>query len=157
MAGVGGTGVTTAAALLGMAAHIEGRGSGTLDMTGLAQKGGAVVSHVRIADDPEAIARLPQSREARQRIGIEVLASETRLGTGRAAPRALGLDVELRPEPPEDLPVVLAPLDDRPEDSEEGQLRHAEPLGPGRPEASLVENRLPDVEEDRPYHGWARL
>lgn len=54
-AGIGGTGVTTAAALLGMAAHLEGRASGVLDMTGLAQKGGAVVSHIRIADDPEAI------------------------------------------------------------------------------------------------------
>jgi len=50
VAGVGGTGVTTVAALLGMAAHLEGRASGVLDMTGLAQKGGAVVSHVRIAD-----------------------------------------------------------------------------------------------------------
>ena len=51
-AGIGGTGVTTAAALLGMAAHLEGRASGVLDMTGLAQKGGAVVSHIRIADHP---------------------------------------------------------------------------------------------------------
>jgi indolepyruvate ferredoxin oxidoreductase len=55
VAGVGGTGVTTVAALLGMAAHLEGRASGVLDMTGLAQKGGAVVSHVRIADRPDAI------------------------------------------------------------------------------------------------------
>lgn len=49
-AGVGGTGVTTIAAIIGMAAHIDGRASSTLDMTGLAQKGGAVTSHVRIAE-----------------------------------------------------------------------------------------------------------
>src|SRR3546814_15171473 len=38
-----------------MAAHIEGKGCAVLDMTGLAQKGGAVVTHVRIADRPEDI------------------------------------------------------------------------------------------------------
>ncbi|MEM7224245.1 MAG: indolepyruvate ferredoxin oxidoreductase family protein [Pseudomonadota bacterium] len=51
--GVGGTGVVTIGALLGMAAHIEGKGCSVLDMAGLAQKGGAVVSHVRIAPKPE--------------------------------------------------------------------------------------------------------
>ena len=51
--GVGGTGVVTIGALLGMAAHIEGRGVSVLDMTGLAQKGGAVISHVRIGKTPE--------------------------------------------------------------------------------------------------------
>ncbi|HXH02130.1 MAG TPA: indolepyruvate ferredoxin oxidoreductase family protein [Candidatus Competibacteraceae bacterium] len=53
--GVGGTGVVTIGALLGMASHIEGKGVSVLDMTGLAQKYGAVVSHVRIAPKPEAI------------------------------------------------------------------------------------------------------
>ena len=53
--GVGGTGVVTVGALLGMAAHIEGRGVSVLDMTGLAQKGGAVTCHVRIAETPEDI------------------------------------------------------------------------------------------------------
>jgi indolepyruvate ferredoxin oxidoreductase len=53
--GVGGTGVITLGALIGMAAHIDGKGVTVLDMTGLAQKGGAVYSHVRICDDPEAI------------------------------------------------------------------------------------------------------
>ncbi len=51
--GVGGTGVVTVGALLGMAAHIEGRGVTVLDMTGLAQKGGAVISHLRIAESPD--------------------------------------------------------------------------------------------------------
>ena len=53
--GVGGTGIVTVSALLGMAAHIEGKGVGVLDMTGLAQKGGAVTSHIRIAAAPEDI------------------------------------------------------------------------------------------------------
>ena len=53
--GVGGTGVVTIGALLGMAAHIEGRGCSVLDMAGLAQKGGAVVSHVRLAPTPQDI------------------------------------------------------------------------------------------------------
>ena len=51
--GVGGSGVVTIGALIGMAAHLDGRGVSVLDMTGLAQKGGAVYSHVRIADNPD--------------------------------------------------------------------------------------------------------
>jgi indolepyruvate ferredoxin oxidoreductase len=54
--GIGGTGVITIGALLGMAAHIDGRGCSALDFTGLAQKNGAVMSHVRIAPTPEDIA-----------------------------------------------------------------------------------------------------
>jgi indolepyruvate ferredoxin oxidoreductase len=53
--GVGGTGVVTIGAILGMAAHIEGKGVAILDMTGLAQKGGSVYSHIRIAARPEDI------------------------------------------------------------------------------------------------------
>ena len=51
--GIGGTGVVTIGALLGMAAHLENKGSSVLDQTGLAQKGGAVTTHVRIARTPE--------------------------------------------------------------------------------------------------------
>jgi indolepyruvate ferredoxin oxidoreductase len=53
--GVGGTGVVTIGALLGMAGHLEGRGSSVLDQTGLAQKGGAVTTHIRIARSPADI------------------------------------------------------------------------------------------------------
>ena len=53
--GVGGTGVVTIGALLAMAAHIEGKACSTLDQTGLAQKGGAVYSHVRFAAQPESL------------------------------------------------------------------------------------------------------
>jgi indolepyruvate ferredoxin oxidoreductase len=50
--GVGGTGIVTVGGILGMAAHLEGRGVGVLDMAGLAQKGGAVYSHIRFANKP---------------------------------------------------------------------------------------------------------
>ena len=53
--GVGGTGTITLGALIGMAAHLDGKGVTALDMTGLAQKFGAVFSHVRIAERPEDI------------------------------------------------------------------------------------------------------
>jgi indolepyruvate ferredoxin oxidoreductase len=53
--GIGGTGVVTVGGVLGMAAHLEGKGVGIIDMAGLAQKGGAVYSHMRIAERPEDI------------------------------------------------------------------------------------------------------
>ncbi|MEX8520446.1 MAG: indolepyruvate ferredoxin oxidoreductase family protein [Leptothrix sp. (in: b-proteobacteria)] len=56
VAGVGGTGVITIGQLLGMAAHIEGKGVVTQDAAGLAQKGGATWSHIQIAHSQSAIA-----------------------------------------------------------------------------------------------------
>jgi indolepyruvate ferredoxin oxidoreductase len=53
--GVGGTGVLTIGALLGMAAHLDGNAFMTLDFSGLAQKGGAVLSHVRLAATPRQV------------------------------------------------------------------------------------------------------
>jgi indolepyruvate ferredoxin oxidoreductase len=53
--GIGGSGVVTIGGILGMAAHLEGKGVGVIDMAGLAQKGGAVYSHIRIANRPEDI------------------------------------------------------------------------------------------------------
>jgi indolepyruvate ferredoxin oxidoreductase len=53
--GVGGTGVITIGQVLGMAAHLEGKGVVTQDAGGLAQKGGATWSHIQIADTPQAI------------------------------------------------------------------------------------------------------
>ncbi|MDQ2736781.1 MAG: indolepyruvate ferredoxin oxidoreductase family protein, partial [Pseudomonadota bacterium] len=55
VAGVGGTGVITIGQLLGMAAHLEGKGIITQDAAGLAQKGGATWSHIQIANRAEAI------------------------------------------------------------------------------------------------------
>lgn len=64
VAGIGGTGVVTIGQILGMAAHIEEKGCGLIDMAGLAQKGGAVLTHLRIAKTPEAITaiRIPAGR-----------------------------------------------------------------------------------------------
>ena len=53
--GVGGTGIVTVGAIIGMAAHLEGKGVGIIDMAGLAQKGGAVYSYMRIAKTPDDI------------------------------------------------------------------------------------------------------
>jgi indolepyruvate ferredoxin oxidoreductase len=55
VAGIGGTGVITLGQLLGMAAHLEGKGVITQDAAGLAQKGGSTWSHIQIADRMEAI------------------------------------------------------------------------------------------------------
>ena len=55
IAGVGGTGVVTIGALLGMAAHIDGRGIVVVDQMGFAQKGGPVLTHLRIGATPESI------------------------------------------------------------------------------------------------------
>jgi indolepyruvate ferredoxin oxidoreductase len=55
VAGVGGTGVITIGQLLGMAAHLDGKGIVTQDSAGLAQKGGSTWSHIQIADRMDAI------------------------------------------------------------------------------------------------------
>ncbi len=62
IAGIGGTGVITVGAILGMAAYMENKACSIYDMTGLSQKNGAVFSHLRIAQDNEGIAT--------QRIGV---------------------------------------------------------------------------------------
>ncbi len=56
--GVGGTGVVTSGALLAMAAHLDGRGAGMMEMAGLAQKGGAVHVHCRIGERPGDISAI---------------------------------------------------------------------------------------------------
>ena len=53
--GVGGTGVVTISAILGQAAYLEGKSFGAIDMTGLAQKGGAVACHIRVAQSDDQI------------------------------------------------------------------------------------------------------
>jgi indolepyruvate ferredoxin oxidoreductase len=72
--GIGGTGVVTIGALLGMAAHLENKGVSVLDMTGLAQKNGAVVTHVRVADAPEKLhATRIAAGEARLVLACDIL------------------------------------------------------------------------------------
>ncbi|MCC2597044.1 indolepyruvate ferredoxin oxidoreductase family protein [Pusillimonas sp. MFBS29] len=63
VAGIGGTGIITVGAIISMAAHLEGRAASVLDITGLAQKGGAVISHIRLSADahqPGAVRVAPQ-------------------------------------------------------------------------------------------------
>lgn len=74
--GIGGTGVITIGNLLGMAAHLESKGVSVLDMAGLAQKGGAVASHIQIARRPEDIfsTRVPAAG-ARLLLGCDAIVS----------------------------------------------------------------------------------
>ncbi|WP_147105878.1 indolepyruvate ferredoxin oxidoreductase family protein [Tateyamaria sp. syn59] len=56
--GVGGTGVVTIGAVMAQAAHLDGKGAGMMEMAGLAQKGGAVHIHCRLANDPADISAI---------------------------------------------------------------------------------------------------
>ena len=60
--GIGGTGIVTIGALLGMAAHLDGLHVTSLDMMGMAQKGGSVFSHIRLAADAAQLHGLRVSR-----------------------------------------------------------------------------------------------
>lgn len=74
--GVGGNGVVTIGQLIGMAAHLEGKGVSVLDMAGLAQKGGAVFSHVQIAEHPDQLfATRIATGEADLLIGCDLVVS----------------------------------------------------------------------------------
>jgi len=55
LTGIGGTGVLTVGAILGMAAHVDGKASSVMDITGMAQKGGAVLSHIRLSASKDRI------------------------------------------------------------------------------------------------------
>ncbi len=86
--GIGGTGVVTIGAILGMAAHLEGKGVSVLDQTGLAQKNGAVVTHVRIGDSPDHIhSSRVATAKAKLLLGCDMVVSAgveavTRMGKG---------------------------------------------------------------------------
>ena len=109
--GIGGTGVVTIGALLGMAAHLENKGCSVLDMTGLAQKNGAVVSHVRIADRHDALhatriaageAKLILACDIVTGVGYEALAKMQKgvtralVNTGLVMPAQFTRDPDLR-------------------------------------------------------------
>ena len=82
--GVGGTGVVTVGAALAMAAHLDGKGAGMMEMAGLAQKGGAVHIHCRIGNRPEDITAIRVATgEADALIGGDLVVS--------AGARTLGL------------------------------------------------------------------
>ncbi len=74
--GVGGSGVVTVSAILGMAARIEGLGASLCDMTGLSQKGGQVLSHVRLRSDPgEVLAARIGAGEADVLLACDLIAA----------------------------------------------------------------------------------
>ncbi|HEX9395851.1 MAG TPA: indolepyruvate ferredoxin oxidoreductase family protein [Burkholderiales bacterium] len=86
--GIGGTGVITIGQIVGMAGHLEGKGVTVLDMSGLAQKYGAVMSHVQVASHPEALqcTRL-DTGGARLVIGCDLVVSASNDALERMAPR----------------------------------------------------------------------
>jgi indolepyruvate ferredoxin oxidoreductase len=85
--GIGGTGIVTIGAILGMAAHLEGKAVGVLDMAGLAQKGGAVASHIRIAHKPEDIHAIRiAARGADLVLGGDIVVAGTKKVLGAVEP-----------------------------------------------------------------------
>jgi indolepyruvate ferredoxin oxidoreductase len=92
--GVGGTGVVTIGAILGMAAHLEGKGLGMIDMAGLAQKGGAVFSHVRLANRQEDIHAIRVSAGSADLVlGCDLVVTGTKKVLAAVRPGRTGLVV----------------------------------------------------------------
>jgi indolepyruvate ferredoxin oxidoreductase len=100
IAGIGGTGVITIGALLGMAAHLEGKGVSVLDMTGMSQKNGTVVSHVRLARMPGAThsQRIPTG-EADLLLGCDLLAAGSADAIAKTHPGRTRAIVNLHEQP----------------------------------------------------------
>jgi indolepyruvate ferredoxin oxidoreductase len=87
VAGVGGTGVITIGQLLGMAAHMEGKGIVTQDSAGLAQKGGATWSHILVANSQDEIRTTRVSMAAADLIiGCDPIVSASKETTLRMRP-----------------------------------------------------------------------
>ncbi|ABC22985.1 indolepyruvate ferredoxin oxidoreductase family protein [Rhodospirillum rubrum] len=96
--GIGGTGVVTIGALLGMAAHLEGKGVTVLDQTGLAQKNGAVTTHVRIAASQEALHAVRiAAGNANLLLGCDALTAAGPEVLAKARPRATDAVINTRP------------------------------------------------------------
>lgn len=87
LAGIGGTGIVTVGAILGQAAQLDGLGASVLDLTGLAQKYGAVMTHLRLAPDA---ADIPSSRlglgEADTVIGCDLIVTAGQEALSKVAP-----------------------------------------------------------------------
>lgn len=86
--GIGGTGVLTVGGVIGMAAHLDGKSSSILDMAGLAQKGGAVLSHIRLAPSDDKI-RAPKIVTGRAHT---LLACDSVVAAGKEASDSLRAD-----------------------------------------------------------------
>jgi indolepyruvate ferredoxin oxidoreductase len=99
--GIGGTGVITIGALLGMAAHLEGKGVSVLDMTGMSQKNGAVTSHVRIASAPDAIhAQRIATGEANVILGCDMLTAGAQDAISKTRPGMTVAVINAHEQPP---------------------------------------------------------
>ena len=99
--GIGGTGVITIGALIGMAAHLEGKGVSVLDMTGVAQKNGAVSSHVRLATRPQDIrAQRISTGEADLILGCDMLTAAAADAIAKTRPGRTRAIVNAHEQPP---------------------------------------------------------
>ena len=99
--GIGGTGVITIGALLGMAAHLESKGTSALDMTGMSQKNGAVTSHVRIARSPEGIrAQRIATGEADLILGCDMLTAGAHDAISKTRPGRTVAVINIHQQPP---------------------------------------------------------
>jgi indolepyruvate ferredoxin oxidoreductase len=99
--GIGGTGVITVGALMGMAAHLEGKGASVLDMTGMSQKNGSVTSHVKIARSPAHLrAQRIATGEADLILGCDMLTSGASDAVSKMRPGRTLAVVNLHEQPP---------------------------------------------------------
>ncbi|MFM9433486.1 indolepyruvate ferredoxin oxidoreductase [Janthinobacterium sp. CG_23.3] len=99
--GIGGTGVITVGALMGMAAHLEGKGASVLDMTGMSQKNGSVTSHVKVARSPAHLrAQRIATGEADLVLGCDMLTAGAQDAISKMRPGRTMAVVNLHEQPP---------------------------------------------------------
>jgi indolepyruvate ferredoxin oxidoreductase len=99
--GIGGTGVITVGALMGMAAHLEGKGASVLDMTGMSQKNGSVTSHVKIARAPGDLrAQRIATGEADLILGCDMLTAGAQDAISKMRPGRTIAVINLHEQPP---------------------------------------------------------
>ncbi|MBZ2206073.1 indolepyruvate ferredoxin oxidoreductase family protein [Massilia soli] len=99
--GIGGTGVITVGALMGMAAHLESKGASVLDMTGMSQKNGSVTSHVKIARTPAHLrAQRIATGEADLILGCDMLTAGAQDAISKMRPGRTMAVINLHEQPP---------------------------------------------------------
>jgi indolepyruvate ferredoxin oxidoreductase len=99
--GIGGTGVITVGALMGMAAHLEGKGASVLDMTGMSQKNGSVTSHVKLARSPSHLrAQRIATGEADLVLGCDMLTAGAQDAISKMRPGRTMAVINLHEQPP---------------------------------------------------------
>jgi indolepyruvate ferredoxin oxidoreductase len=99
--GIGGTGVITVGALMGMAAHLEGKGASVLDMTGMSQKNGSVTSHVKVAKSPSDLnAQRIATGEADLVLGCDMLTAGAQDAISKMRPGRTMAVINLHEQPP---------------------------------------------------------